>query len=243
MTATPATHRTELHHAERGLLEALDRPDSWRLEPSALPGWSRGHVVAHLLGNAEGLLNLTRWASTGSETPMYLSTEARQAAIEQRATWPLTRLREELATRAAELADACDALTEPLAGRQLRLGSGGAAQAWELPMLRIREVEIHRVDLADDYRPCDWSPTFTFRTMAQVHPVMVARGPLPFACLRATDTGRSWVCDSAGPDLTGREAELLAWLLGRPHDGLRVSSSNNPLGLNDHPVPQAPRWV
>ena len=46
-----------------GLTDAeLDRP-------TALPGWSRRHVVAHVHYNAEALRRLVHWAATGERTP------------------------------------------------------------------------------------------------------------------------------------------------------------------------------
>ena len=246
--ATPATHRAELAVAEQQLLKALDRPDGWAREPSGLPGWSRGHVVAHLLGNLEGMLNLVTWATSGEPTPMYASPEARQADIDSRSGWPMARLRGELNDRSAEFALACESLVEPLPCHHLRLGSGAPAEAWQLPMLRVREIEIHRVDLADDYRPQDWSAAFVVRTLGQVHPTMVDRGTLPVAQLRATDTGRAWQCGGTGPDLWGQEADLLAWLIGRPHGQLTLRP---PVGRAPAPtagstadvVPAAPPWA
>ena len=41
--------------------------------PSLLPGWTRAHVLAHVAGNADALVNLLTWARTGEETPMYAS--------------------------------------------------------------------------------------------------------------------------------------------------------------------------
>src|SRR5215467_5296875 len=52
-------------------------------EPSLLPGWSRGHVLAHVARNADGLANLLTWARTGIETPQYSSWEARDAQIDE----------------------------------------------------------------------------------------------------------------------------------------------------------------
>jgi maleylpyruvate isomerase len=240
MTATPATHRDELAESERHLLAALDQPPEWAAQPSALPGWSRGHVVAHLLGNAEGLLNLISWARSGTRTPMYPSRDARSAAIDERSQWPLSRLRDALAETAEEFGAACADLVEPLAAHDLEMGFGASVEAWEIPMMRVREIEIHRVDLADGYTADDWSGRFTLRTMAQVHRTFTARGDMPVASLRATNTGRVWSFDeseppSSKPDLLGHEADLLAWLIGRPHRSIRTSDGS--------PLPVAPRWV
>src|SRR5512145_2600597 len=60
--------------------EQLD-DDTVRL-PSLCPGWTRAHVLTHVARNADALTNLLTWASTGVETPMYESAEARAADIE-----------------------------------------------------------------------------------------------------------------------------------------------------------------
>ncbi len=50
--------------------------------PSVLPDWSRGHVVAHLVLNAEGLAGALTGLAAGEPTPIYASGEARDADIE-----------------------------------------------------------------------------------------------------------------------------------------------------------------
>ena len=52
------------------------------VEPSLLPGWSRGHVVAHVALNAHSNVNLMNWARTGVETPQYPSEQHRADDIE-----------------------------------------------------------------------------------------------------------------------------------------------------------------
>ncbi|MYW05496.1 maleylpyruvate isomerase N-terminal domain-containing protein, partial [Streptomyces sp. SID3343] len=46
--------------------------------PSALPGWSRAQLVAHVARNADALANLAAWARTGVETPMYADARERE---------------------------------------------------------------------------------------------------------------------------------------------------------------------
>ena len=213
----------------------LGQTEQWASEPSDLPGWTRGHVVAHLLGNAEGMLNLTRWASTGERTLMYPYPEARMEAINERATWPLARLRDELGVRITEIAGAVDSLHEPLAAHDLLLGSGSAIEAWEIPAMRLREVEIHHVDLASGYSAADWSGRFVLRTLNQVVPFFAAHRTMPAAQFRATDTGRVWDFGQLGPDLLGRESDLLAWLIGRRHGHVLLSDGGTP--------DPAPAWV
>ena len=37
-------------------------------QPSALPDWTRAHVIAHIDGNARALSNLVTWAAIGART-------------------------------------------------------------------------------------------------------------------------------------------------------------------------------
>ncbi|CAB4879711.1 unannotated protein [freshwater metagenome] len=46
-----------------------------------LPGWTRGHLVAHLSANADAIGNLVHWAATGEPTPMYASQGQRNGEI------------------------------------------------------------------------------------------------------------------------------------------------------------------
>lgn len=234
--ALPRTHLAELAATEAALRADLaGRDQAWAASPSSLPGWSRAHVVGHLVGNALGLLNLARWAASGTETPMYASPESRSAEIERRAALPWADLVAEIPPATEALAAALTPLAEPLPARTLRLGSGGTVHAWELASMRIREVEIHRVDLGAEYRPVDWSPAFTLRTLGQVAPFFLRQREVPVRLLRCTDSGRCWTVGESGPDLLGTEADLLAWLLGRAHPGVHTDDGSA--------VPLAPAWV
>src|SRR6516164_11535621 len=77
---------------DRLLASAAALTDATAREPSALPGWTRGHVLTHVARNADGLGNLLRWARTGTKTPMYASREARAASIEAGAGRPAAEL-------------------------------------------------------------------------------------------------------------------------------------------------------
>jgi maleylpyruvate isomerase len=234
--AVPLTHLAELAGVEDDLAADLQARDAaWSQAPSALPGWTRAHVVGHLTGNAHGLINLTRWAATGTETPMYVSKEARAAEIERRATLPWDDARAEHTAAVLALRTALDDLIEPVTTRALRLGSGARADVYDLAAIRIREVEIHRVDLAGDYLPSAWSPGFTLRTLGELTPFFRSQREVPAKVLRSTDTGNCWVVGENGPDLVGREADLLAWLIGRPTSGVTTN--------DDSALPEAPAWV
>ncbi|MYS74518.1 maleylpyruvate isomerase family mycothiol-dependent enzyme, partial [Streptomyces sp. SID5926] len=60
------------------LLTAVGKLDNASVtQSSRLPGWSRGHVLAHLARNADALVNVLEGR------PMYVSGEARDADIER----------------------------------------------------------------------------------------------------------------------------------------------------------------
>src|SRR5829696_4565200 len=87
--------------AETAVARIVERlGDDALAAPSALPDWTRAHVVAHLARNADALGNLLTWARTGVETPMYPSVGARDADIATTAALPPAELR-------ADYADAC----------------------------------------------------------------------------------------------------------------------------------------
>ncbi|WP_425586056.1 maleylpyruvate isomerase N-terminal domain-containing protein [Streptomyces thioluteus] len=71
-------------------VEALAEPAVG--EPSRLPGWTRGHVLAHLARNADALVNVL------SGRPMYASAEARDADIAEGAPRPLAVQLDDLRT-------------------------------------------------------------------------------------------------------------------------------------------------
>lgn len=218
------------------LLETVDRlTDDDVRAPSGLPGWSRAHVLTHLARNADAIGNLAWSARTGEDRDMYPGgREARDAAIEAGAGRTQGDLR-------LDLNDAAERLLEEFADfpaegleREVRGGRDAGWFGWELPLIRIREVEIHHVDLLAGYTPTDWSDAFVTRTLDQVAPATRARGDCPVSELR-DDDGRSWPVGQDGPVLQGDAAELLAWLTGR---STGASLSPQPPGE----VPPAPRW-
>lgn len=234
--AVPLTHLTELATAEARLATDLaGRDPDWASRPSGLVGWTRAHVVAHLAGNAYGLINLCDWAATGTPTPMYPSKEERAREIERRAALSWPDLVHDACAGAEALTSRLKRLTEPLSERTVRLGSGTAIKATDLANARIQEVEIHSVDLAAEYQTGDWAEPFTIRTFDRIAPFFLSERQVPARILRSGDSGRCWEVGTSGPDLLGTEADLLAWLLGRPHGPLRTS--------NDSPLPVAPAWV
>ena len=220
------------------LLQTVDGLDDPALrEPSLLPGWTRGHVLTHLARNADGFVNLVLSARDGQPREMYAGGAAgRQAEIDAGADRHIGDVRMDLSDSAERLLEAFAGGFDPEArDREVTMNSGASAYGWEIPLLRVREVEIHHVDLDAGYSPDDWSPQFATRTLDQLSPFFRDARDCPVGTLVATDADGRWEVAADGPALTGPTTELVAWLTGR-RDGSALSIDG--AGV----VPAAPRW-
>ncbi|WP_122615332.1 maleylpyruvate isomerase family mycothiol-dependent enzyme [Streptomyces sp. Tu 4128] len=185
-------------------------------EPSALPGWTRGHVVAHVAANADALGNLVHWAATGEETPMYASPEDRAAGIEKGALLSAAALRAWLHDSARRLETAMDALGAERWGAPVVTAQGRIVPAAELPWMRSREVCVHAVDLDTGVSFADLPAGFLTALCEDVVGKRAA-GPGPALLLTASDADARWELPGTGApvEVTGPLAGLTAYLTGR----------------------------
>jgi maleylpyruvate isomerase len=128
--------------------------------PSRLPGWTIGHVVAHLARNADGHTRRLEAALLGEDLPRYPGGNAqRNAEISEGAERPRAEL-------LADLSDSHERL-------ELAWDKSAAADwphpefrgndLWPTtasPVRRLREVEMHHVDLGLGYKPSDWPSAY-----------------------------------------------------------------------------------
>ena len=128
------------------LLAGLDSlTDAELAEPSALPGWTRRHLLAHVASNAEALGRLVSWAHTGVENRMYASPEQRAVDIEIGARRP--DLRAWVRDSAETLTGAMRDLPAQAWDAKVVTAQGRTVPAREIPWMRQRETHIHAVDL------------------------------------------------------------------------------------------------
>ena len=114
--------------------------DDWRA-PSLLPGWTRAHVVAHLLLNAEGLAAALRGLLAGEDVPMYPSQERRDGDIDELAAGGgPAELRDRLLASTTDLADAIGAVPGDTWGATIeRVPGGRTFPAGAVPGMRLRD--------------------------------------------------------------------------------------------------------
>jgi uncharacterized protein (TIGR03083 family) len=141
--------RAWLDDATEVMLRVVDElHDDAFAAPSALPGWTVAHVVAHLHFNAEAIGRLTTWARTGIETPMYSSVAQRNDDIEAGSLLPPSELHHLVRASAQMLKDSFDALTPQMWVNTVVTAQGRTVPATELVWMRFREVAIHTIDIS-----------------------------------------------------------------------------------------------
>ncbi|APY88883.1 maleylpyruvate isomerase family mycothiol-dependent enzyme [Streptomyces alfalfae] len=185
-------------------------------EPSRLPGWTRGHVLAHLARNADALVNVL------AERPMYESARQRDSDIERDAPRPLAEqlddVRESMARFEAQAALPADW------SRTITLRNGVTDSASRVPFRRWVEVELHHVDLGIGYELEDLPTEFVRRETAFLTARFSGNSDVPPT--RVTDGTHAWSTGRAGePEVTvsGAAPDLVGWLAGR-RDGSALTA-------------------
>lgn len=202
-------HGTELC---RGAIFGLDE-SSYR-SPTSLPGWSRKHVVAHLAANAEAIGRLLSWAETGQEQRMYASPQQRDADIAAGTLRPGAELTAWFDHSAGELSETMRQLPPPAWQAEVVTAQGRTVPASETPWMRAREVMVHAVDLGVGVGFADLPREFC-------------------AALREDITARRQ--QQGVPDVLGDDAEVTAYLAGRPFSGVTT--------LDGQPATAPPPWL
>jgi maleylpyruvate isomerase len=204
----PVAAVIEAHGALERLVGGLN--DQQIAKASALPGWSRGHVLAHLTDNARMFARQAEHALRGQLVATYDGgVDERNAIIGATAGRSAAEHIAELARHTAQLEAAWARADDedwhrPVMFRKADL----AATVWA----RWREVWVHMVDLELGVRPDDWPEELA------CHAIDFLLCRLPAGTLvRAQDVGRQW---SAGNEtgtmvITGSVRDLAAWLAGR----------------------------
>ncbi|WP_347057343.1 maleylpyruvate isomerase family mycothiol-dependent enzyme [Blastococcus sp. HT6-30] len=196
---------------------------------SALPGWSRAHVIAHLARNADALVNLLTWARTGVETPMYPSRAVRDASIEATAARPAAELRADYVDACGRLAQAVETTPVEAWTAEVRNGQGVTVPASTVPWMRAKEVWVHGIDLDAGLSFADLDADFCTALVDDVVGLFAARDQALEVTVVATDVDRTW--GRGGPRIEGRVTAVAAWLTRSDASGLAGD------------VPAPPAWL
>lgn len=182
--------------------------------PSLLYGWTRKHLVAHLAANAEAIGRLVSWASTGAENQMYSSPEQRNADIEAGAKLSGQELTAWFSRSARELAAAMEMLSATAWHAEVVTAQGRTVPATETSWMRSREVMVHAIDLSTGLSFADLPGDFR----AALREDIISKRGAPNV-----------------PDVRGNEADVTAYLAGRPSSGVTAPDGS--------PAPELPAWL
>jgi maleylpyruvate isomerase len=217
---------TEVISAHRRFVAATSSLTSTDLAaPTALPGWTRGHVIAHVADGSRAFAVLTEAALRGEIVSLFPGgVTERNDRIEKLAVSP----------------DLLALLAEWI-GRLETSWSHAGAEDWARPVrfrngdlagtvfTRWREVWIHLVDCDVGVTPTDWPASLA----AHAVDFLYSRVPSGVA-LVATDTGQRW---GAGVELSGGVRDLAAWAAGREPSGVLVGPKVELGEWPPHPAP------
>ncbi|MBA2414672.1 MAG: maleylpyruvate isomerase family mycothiol-dependent enzyme [Geodermatophilaceae bacterium] len=195
---------SRVEQSEQALLARISGLDDDEMAAdSALPGWTRGHVLTHLARNAETFADVLDGARRGEVLAMYGgSVVARNAGIETGASRPAPELVDDVQRTSSRLREGLRALAEPDWERHIRhVRGGGLLGIEDVVWMRWQEVEIHQVDLDRGYGPADWPAEFVELNLPRQLRRLPERAP-----------------DVSPPKLAAHD--VLAWLYGRGRPGL-----------------------
>jgi maleylpyruvate isomerase len=189
--------------------------------PSLLPGWSRGHVLAHWAGNADGQSRMLVAAARDEVAAQYPGSDAeREADIEARAARPARLIVQDALAAVGQVEDALrrmppEAWSRPTGARI------GQRLAWMSVWARWRETEIHHMDLDVGYTHEDWPAEFVSLTLPRVLPTLDTRMP-DQVTVQVQVVDRHWPQRSPATTsddpvvVRGTASAVLCWLVGRP---------------------------
>lgn len=177
-------------------------------EPSRLPGWTRGHVAAHIALNAESHARMLEAAARGERAVQYPGgAQQRAADIETTARLPAHGLRERIATSNDRLEAAWEAMPAGAWAGEGETPSGPVPLA-DLPFRRRREALVHMADVDLGYSWHDWPMDYVRPELTRLVMLWASRTPMGMSDLPAAA-------------LAADERRRAAWLLGRADiDGL-----------------------
>ena len=236
---SPAGLLAELHKAATALTAAMDRiPDGGERAPSTLPGWSRGHLLAHITGICNALARQVEYGRRGETVELYDGgVDGRNRAIELAAGHSHKEHRDDVAAAMQRALAALDALTEDEWRTHIAFRDG---VIFDAGLALWRELVIHTADLDSGTGPETWNREFcshlfdflAARVPAETKLVLqpVALPPL------ALGAGGSTVV------VSGMVTDIAAWLAGRKPslDSLRATAAGDGTDLpNLLPWPSA----
>jgi maleylpyruvate isomerase len=186
-------------------------------QPSLLPGWTVGHALSHIALNAEAFVRVAKGLAVGEVGSMYPTSESRDEAIEAGANRSAAEIAAHCQTSNAELLAIWSSLTPAQLGGQANRTPGTPTfPATNIPMARLREIEVHSSDTGlPALAISEWSNAYVDADLPIQFATVATRLGQGFAAIDETGkTHESGDCTGVTA-LNCTRRELLAWTLNR----------------------------
>ena len=205
-------------------------PDSDFSERSAVPGWSRSRVIAHVGYHARGIARLVEGAGTGEDIPMFESTDQFLDEVEFGSTLTPFALRNLSDHAAVHLTVEWRDLEDDRWGRLVPERPGDLISVARTPWMRACELWIRAVDLGNGGELAHAPAEFVDRLLEEI---VLSWGDAHSGetssrtTLHATDRGHELVAaaprdEHAGRTDIGKASDLLRWTTGRGTHGVEL---------------------
>lgn len=179
--------------------------------PTALTGWTRSHVAAHLVEGARGLVRVIDGLEAGLNRRLYYSEAAKHRDIELGALEDGLDLQIGLDTTASQLQELLPGLEHD--DRPVTLRAGYQIPARHIPLARLGEVVLHHMDLGSHFTTADLAPEIAVSLLAFHVERIGQRDDYPPLELVADEGYTGRVGQEGEPtQLHGPAGDLIAWL-------------------------------
>ncbi|MGW2813667.1 maleylpyruvate isomerase family mycothiol-dependent enzyme [Streptomyces sp. NPDC001415] len=201
-------------------------------EPSALTGWSRGHVVTHLARSADAYRWLLVLARTGTGPGPRADAAALDCALREGAMRSAAELVADLRTSLDRLFDEAASMPAERWTTLVAALAGWRHPAWFVLHRCWRELETHHTDLNLGHTAANWPAAYVTWALDSTVGALAAQH-FAVARIDAEDLGKSWTLSATGPSVSGSGHAVLAWLAGRGASSQLRS---------ELPLPTPPKW-
>jgi maleylpyruvate isomerase len=223
---SPDALLAELHKAADALTAAVDRiPAGGDKAPSTLPGWSRGHLLAHIAGICDALARQVEHGRQGEKVELYDGgVDGRNRAIELAAGHSLEEHREDVAAAVQRALAAFDALGEDEWQTRIAFRDG---VIFDAGLALWRELVIHTADLDAGTGPEVWNRDFC----SHLFDFLAARVPAETRLVLQPVALPPLTLGAGGSTVvvSGMITDIAAWLAGRQPslDSLRATAAGD----------------
>ncbi|MEW1813169.1 maleylpyruvate isomerase family mycothiol-dependent enzyme [Pseudarthrobacter phenanthrenivorans] len=223
---SPDALLAELHKAADALTAAVDRiPAGGDKAPSTLPGWSRGHLLAHIAGICDALARQVEYGRQGEKVELYDGgVDGRNRAIELAAGHSLEEHREDVAAAVQRALAAFDALGEDEWQTRIAFRDG---VIFDAGLALWRELVIHTADLDAGTGPEVWNRDFC----SHLFDFLAARVPAETRLVLQPVALPPLTLGAGGSTVvvSGMITDIAAWLAGRQPslDSLRATAAGD----------------